>query len=76
MDNNFIAGTMLIVTIVVIAIRVFIYAKDKPTDYWITYQEQLEKDSRWYRCQDWNGGPGCDWPDSCRPGDCRRPGNA
>jgi hypothetical protein len=47
--------------------------KQPPTDYWQTYQEQLEKDSRWYRCQDWNGGPGCDWPENCHPGDCRRP---
>jgi len=68
--SNMEAIAFIIIFIIAIA-AVLIHAwRQPPTDYWITYQEKLEQDSRWYRCQN---GPGCDWPENCHPGDCRRP---
>lgn len=37
---------------------------------WETYLEDLREDRRWWSCVTQQG---CDWPEFCRPGSCRRP---
>jgi hypothetical protein len=46
------------------------WLRQPPTTYWEEYTEQLDRDRAWWACQE---GPGCDWPENCSPGDCRRP---
>lgn len=37
---------------------------------WEDFIRDLEAERKWFACVE---GPGCDWPEHCRPGDCRRP---
>lgn len=37
---------------------------------WERFMEDLEAERKWFHCIE---GPGCEWPEHCRPGDCRKP---
>lgn len=62
-----IAGLFCLVMIVVTTLKRL--WESEPRDTWLRYREQLENDRVWWNCME---GPGCEWPDNCSPGDCRR----